>query len=194
MRLLICGAPGSGKGTQAPRIAAQLGIPAISTGDIFRGVAASGTKLGDELAAIMKAGQLIPDETTNKLLEERLAASDAAEGWLLDGYPRQIHQVHTLEDIMARSGTSLDAVIYLRVPDEELIERLLSRGAIVGRADDNITSITKRMEVFHEQTQPMLDFYAAQGTLREVDGHGLISEVEARIDEVLAKLGPVGVA
>jgi adenylate kinase len=136
----------------------------------------------------MKAGQLISDDITNRLVEERLAAADAAEGWLLDGYPRQLEQARTLEGMLQRSGTSLDAAIYLKVPDEVLIERLVRRGAIEGRADDNVASITKRMQVFHDQTAPMLDFYDAAGKLRTVDGLGTIPEVQSRIDDVLAAL------
>jgi adenylate kinase len=188
MRLLIMGAPGSGKGTQAPKIAERFGIPAISTGSIFRAVAASGTEFGDELAAMMNSGQLISDEITNRLLEERLAQPDAANGWLLDGYPRVIEQVHTLEEILERSNSKLDAAIYLEVPDQVLIDRLVKRGQIEGRADDNEETIKARMGVYHAKTEPALDFYAAQGVLLRVDGQGSLDEVAARVATALDAL------
>jgi adenylate kinase len=188
MRLLISGAPGSGKGTQASRIAERFGIPAISTGSIFRAEAASGTEFGNNLAAMMKTGQLIPDEVTNRLLEERLSQPDAASGWLLDGYPRVIEQAHTLEQIMARQGAGLDAVIYLKVDRDVVIDRLVKRGQLEGRSDDNEATIATRMDVYHDKTAPVLDYYAAAGKLVEIDGMGTVEEVASRIDTALAEL------
>lgn len=186
MRLLIMGPPGVGKGTQAHGIAAHYSVPAISTGDIFRANVREGTPLGLEVARIMAEGSYVPDEITDAIVADRLAQPDAAGGWLLDGYPRTVGQVAALDRIMADAATALDAVISLTCELDHLIERLLRRAEIEGRADDNEATIRRRMEVYAEATDPLLAIYRDRGLLVEVDGLGSIEEVASRIIEALA--------
>jgi adenylate kinase len=186
MRLLIMGPPGVGKGTQAQGVAAHYSVPAISTGDIFRANVREGTPLGLEVARIMAEGSYVPDEITDAIVAARLAQPDAAAGWLLDGYPRTVGQVAALDHILTDSATALDAVISLTCELDHLIERLLHRAAIEGRADDNEATIRRRMEVYAEATDPLLAIYRDRGLLVEVDGLGSIDEVAARIIEALA--------
>ncbi|MBE6477963.1 MAG: adenylate kinase [Propionibacteriaceae bacterium] len=181
MRLLIMGAPGAGKGTQAVGIAEHYGIPAISTGDIFRANVKQGTELGKQVSAIMAAGNYVPDELTEQIITNRLDEADAADGWLLDGFPRTLHQVEALGAYLAEHSAGLDAVICLDVDPEDLIARLLKRAGIEGRADDNEETIRHRMDVYLESTQPLLDTYEQQGLLVRVDGNGTVEEVGARI-------------
>lgn len=180
MRLLIMGAPGAGKGTQAPGIAAHYGIPAISTGDIFRANVKNKTPLGQQVEAIMAAGDYVPDALTEQIVADRLDQPDAAAGFLLDGFPRTLHQVASLDAYLADHGTALDAVLSLQVDTEALIARLLKRAQLEGRADDNEQTIRHRMAVYEQDTKPLLDHYAAQGLLVTVDGDGEIAEVSAR--------------
>ncbi len=186
MRLLIMGPPGVGKGTQAQGVAAHYSVPAISTGDIFRANVREGTPLGLEVARIMAEGSYVPDEITDAIVADRLAQPDAAAGWLLDGYPRTVGQVAALDHILTDSATALDAVISLTCELDHLIERLLHRAAIEGRADDNEATIRRRMEVYAEATDPLLAIYRDRGLLVEVDGLGSIEEVASRIIEALA--------
>lgn len=186
MRLLIMGPPGVGKGTQAQGIAAHYSVPAISTGDIFRANVREGTPLGVEVARIMAEGSYVPDEITDAIVADRLAQPDVAAGWLLDGYPRTVGQVAALDRILATSSASLDAVISLTCELDQLIQRLLNRAAIEGRADDNEATIRRRMEVYTEATDPLLAIYRDRGLLVEVDGLGTIEEVGSRIVEALA--------
>lgn len=181
MRLLIMGAPGAGKGTQARDVAAHYRIPAISTGDIFRSNVAAGTPLGRQVDQILKAGEYVPDELTEQIVIDRLEQPDAANGWLLDGFPRTLHQVDALDDYLDRRHQQLDAVISLEVDPEELITRLLKRATIEGRADDNEQTIRHRMQVYMESTQPLLDTYGSRGLVLRVDGVGTVEEVGARI-------------
>ena len=181
MRLIIMGPPGAGKGTQASRIAERYAIPAVSTGDIFRRNLADGTPLGEQAQAYMDAGEYVPDEVTNAMVADRLAADDASQGWLLDGYPRTIAQVRALDDIMAQSQTSLDAVLELVVDADIVIERLLKRAEIEGRSDDNADTIRRRMEVYLAETAPLAAEYASRGQLLRVDGLGSVDEVTERI-------------
>lgn len=179
------GAPGAGKGTQASRIAARYDIPAISTGSIFRQNITDGTPLGVQVKAIMDAGQLVSDEITDQIVADRLAQPDAANGWLLDGYPRNLHQVGALDE----AGHQVDAVISLVVDEESLIARLLKRAEIEGRSDDNEDTIRTRMQVYTADTEPLLQTYAERGLLVEVDGEGDIDEVtESVINELDAFL------
>jgi adenylate kinase len=187
MRLLLMGPPGAGKGTQAVRIAERLGIPTISTGDIFRRNLAEGTDLGRQAKVYMDAGEYVPDDVTNGMVADRLAQPDAAAGWLLDGYPRTLAQVDALDGMLAAAGTSLDAVVELTVDTEALVARLLRRAEIEGRADDNEATIRRRMEVYAEQTAPLTDTYSSRGLLRRVDGMGAIDEVTERIGAALAR-------
>lgn len=190
MRLLIMGPPGVGKGTQACGVATHYGVPAISTGEIFRAQVKGHTELGERVSAILAEGGYVPDEITNAIVADRIRQPDAADGWLLDGYPRTIGQVHALDDIIAADGQKLDAVISLVADCTLLTARLLKRAEIEGREDDNAETIRHRMEVYTEATDPLLATYRARGVLVEVDGLGTIEEVSNRITAALdAKLG-----
>ncbi|AXE38149.1 adenylate kinase [Acidipropionibacterium virtanenii] len=181
MRLLIIGAPGAGKGTQATAIAEHYGIPAVSTGDIFRANINNGTELGRKVESIMDAGELVPDEVTDAIVVDRLGADDAADGFLLDGYPRNLSQVTALDTYLSSEGLALDAVVSLEVDPELLTARLLKRAEIEGRADDNEETIRNRMAVYTSQTAPLIDHYRQVGLLVPVDGVGEIAEVRDRI-------------
>jgi adenylate kinase len=181
MRLLIMGPPGAGKGTQAKRIAEHYRIPAISTGDIFRAMKHADTPLARQVRAIMESGGYVSDEITNEIVQDRLAQGDCATGFLLDGYPRTLQQVRTLDDYLAETERPLDAVISLLADIDEVVARLIKRAEIDGRSDDNEETIRVRMQVYAEQTEPLLDVYRSRGLLVEVDGLGLIDEVSERV-------------
>lgn len=191
-RLLIVGPPGSGKGTQAAYIAEAFGIPAISTGDIFRHHITHKTELGLKVQAIVDAGDYVPDELTNQLVAQRLSESDCAKGFLLDGYPRTADQVRFLDELLAQDG-ALEAVVRLTADEDELVRRLTHRAHEQGRADDTEEAIRHRQNVYNEQTAPIIDIYRGRGLLVEVDGIGGVDEVAARIREALAARG-IGVA
>ncbi len=188
-RFLIVGPPGVGKGTQAARISETFGIPTISTGDIFRSNIAQGTDLGKQVKAIVDAGDYVPDSLTNALIEDRLQAADAAQGFLLDGYPRTPDQVQHLDALLAASGHSLDAVIRLLADREEIVRRLRKRALEQGRADDSEEAIRHRQEVYQRETEPVVAMYRERGVLLEVDGLGEIDEVTERIFSRLAERG-----
>jgi adenylate kinase len=188
-RLLIIGPPGSGKGTQAARISERLGVVAISTGDIFRANVKEETPLGVEAKKYIDAGNFVPDEVTNKMVRDRLLQEDVADGFLLDGYPRTSAQVDELDSILAEAGLELDVVLQLTADDDELVERLLKRAQIEGRADDNEEVIRHRLGLYHEQTQVVVDRYLDRGIVRSVDGLGDIDDVTER---VMATLEPTG--
>jgi adenylate kinase len=175
MRLLIVGPQGAGKGTQASLLAEHLGIPHISTGDIFRANVGAGTELGVLAKTYMDAGDLVPDEVTVAMVAARFDEPDAGRGFLLDGFPRTVPQADKLGEILIERGEGVDKVILLEVPDEILLERMLARG----RADDTAEAISRRLELYHTETKPLLDFYA--GKLVEIDGVGEIDEVQQRI-------------
>ena len=190
MRLLIMGPPGAGKGTQAKLIAEHYGIPAISTGDIFRAMKTADTPLARQVRDIMNSGGYVSDEITNQIVEERLAEPDCDRGFLLDGYPRTLAQVETLAAALAQRGTPLDVVLSLQADENEVVARLLKRAETEGRADDNEETIRVRQNVYAEQTAPLLDVYRGHGLLVEVDGLGEIAEVSERVFKALdAKLG-----
>jgi adenylate kinase len=190
MRLLIMGPPGAGKGTQAKRIAEHYGIPAISTGDIFRAMKTADTPLARQVRDIMDAGGYVSDEITNQIVAERLAQPDCDGGFLLDGYPRTLAQVETLDAALAERGTPLDAVLSLQADENEVVARLLKRAETEGRADDNEETIRVRQHVYAEQTAPLLDVYRGHGLLVEVDGLGKVDEVSERLFAALDdKLG-----
>jgi adenylate kinase len=188
-RLIIVGPPGAGKGTQAGRIASTFGIPAISTGDIFRKNVSEGTPLGQRAKAIMDAGEYVPDDLTNELVRDRLAESDAADGFLLDGYPRTPAQVEYLDALLAEHGTGIDAVVQLVAEQDALVSRLLNRAAEQGRADDNEQTIRRRQQVYQEQTAPLVAVYQERGLVVDVDGLGGVDEVGDRIAEALSARG-----
>lgn len=181
MRLILMGPPGAGKGTQAKVISARLGVPAISTGDIFRANVSQETQLGLEAKRYMDAGEYVPDEVTNAMVRSRIAEPDAEGGFLLDGYPRTVAQVEELDAMLAGSGYELDAVVVLTVDREELVARLLKRAEIEGRPDDTEEVIRKRQQVYADQTAPLIEVYGERGLLREVDGMGSVDEVSARV-------------
>ncbi len=181
MRLIIMGPPGAGKGTQAKFIAEHFAIPAISTGDIFRVNVSEGTPLGVEAQKFMDAGEYVPDEVTNLMVRNRIDEVDAIPGFLLDGYPRTLAQVTELDDMIAFTGHRLDAVVVLTVDPEEIVQRLLQRAQVEGRADDTEDVIRRRQEIYTEQTAPLIDVYRDRGLLVEVDGMGEVDEVTKRI-------------
>jgi adenylate kinase len=181
MRLILMGPPGAGKGTQATVVADHFGIPAISTGDIFRANVDRGTPLGVEAKKYMDAGEYVPDEVTNKMVRNRIDEPDAVPGFLLDGYPRTTAQVDELDGMIAFTGHKLDAAVVLTVEEDELVQRLLQRAITDGRTDDTEDVIRRRQEVYAEQTEPLIELYRARGVLVEVDGMGEVDEVTARI-------------
>ncbi len=188
MRLIIMGPPGAGKGTQAKFIAEHYGVPAISTGDIFRANVSEGTPLGVDAKRYMDAGEYVPDEVTNAMVRNRLAEDDARRGFLLDGYPRTVAQVEELDQMLADLGESLDAVLVLTVDAEELVQRLLQRAQVEGRADDTEDVIRRRQEIYTEQTAPLIDVYRDRGLLVEVDGMGEVAEVSERLFAALDRV------
>ncbi|WP_210479758.1 adenylate kinase [Naasia sp. SYSU D00948] len=188
-RLLIIGPPGAGKGTQAARLSVRLDVPAVSTGDIFRDNVRNGTELGVLAKSYMDRGEYVPDSVTDDLVKDRLSAADATGGFLLDGYPRTIAQVRSLDEYLAERGESLDAVIQLTADHEETVQRLLRRAKEQGRSDDTEDVIRRRLEVYAEQTAPLIDLFASRGVLVSVDGLGSIDEVTDRIVQALDGLG-----
>lgn len=192
MRLLIMGPPGAGKGTQASSIADHYGIVTISTGQLFRDNIQLGTPLGKQIEALIAGGNLVPDEVTNQMVFQRLASPDVKKrgGFLLDGYPRTLEQVEALDGELVRSRRKLQAVIALVADPTQLVERLLKRAEIEGRADDNADSIRHRIDVYHAETAPLLEVYRERGLLVEVDAMGAVEDVRTRITNALdAKLG-----
>ena len=192
MRLLILGPPGAGKGTQAALIAGHRGIPAISTGDIFRANIKGETELGLQVQAILASGGYVPDEVTNAIVRDRLGEADAGEGFLLDGYPRTPGQVEALDEMLSDHGVALDAVLELTVDTDEVVARLLQRAQEQGRIDDTEDVIRERMRLYAEETAPLARIYRERGLLCQVDGMGTVDEVTARIDATLDDVAPEG--
>ena len=184
-RLLLIGMPGAGKGTQAERLSHAYGIPAISTGDIFRHNVKNETELGKQAKAFMDRGEYVPDSLTNALVRDRLSHEDAKNGFLLDGYPRTADQVAELDDILSSMGEKLDAVVNITANTDEVVKRLLNRAKEQGRADDTEDVIRRRLEVYEEQTAPLIAIYESRGLVRTVDGLGEVDEVTARIVDTL---------
>jgi len=193
-RLLIVGPQGSGKGTQGVRIAEAYGIPEISTGDIFRANIKEGTELGLKVKAITDAGNLVSDELTGEIVRDRLSQPDAADGFLLDGYPRNIAQLHHLDEFLAERGESLDAVIELAVPREESLKRIALRAAEQGRSDDTEEAIAHRLDIYERQTAPLLAVYGERGIVETIDGVGSLDEITERILAALEARGLVRTA
>ena len=179
MRIVLLGPPGAGKGTQAVKLASDLGVPQISTGDLFRHNIDAGTPLGLQAKQYLDAGDLVPASLTNALVDDRLNDADVAKGFILDGFPRSVEQAEALNDMLKRRGLKLDAVLEFRVPEDELVDRLQGRG----RADDTEDVIRNRMKVYRDETAPLLDFY--QGELHTVDAVGTLDDVFARALQAL---------
>ncbi len=175
------GPPGAGKGTQAKFVAQHFGIPAISTGDIFRANVSQGTPLGKEAQRYMDSGEYVPDEITNSMVRNRIDEPDAEPGFLLDGYPRTLAQVEELDGMIGFTGHRLDAVVVLTVDDDVLVQRLLQRAALEGRADDTEDVIRRRQELYSEQTAPLIEVYRDRDILIEVDGLGEVDDVTQRV-------------
>ena len=188
-RLLIVGPQGSGKGTQGVRIAQAFGIPAISTGDVFRAAVAAGSDLGNQVKAIIEGGDLVSDELTSAVVRDRLSQPDAQGGFLLDGYPRNINQVSHLDEFLEGRDESLDAVIELTVPRDESIARLSLRAKEQGRTDDTEAVIANRLAIYERETAPILGVYRARGIVDAVDGVGSLDEIAARIVAALEARG-----
>ena len=186
MRIVLMGPPGAGKGTQAVKIAESLQVPHISTGEIFRANLAAGTPLGLEAKRYMESGEYVPDEVTNSMVASRLAEADAADGFILDGYPRTLAQVDELDGMLAGLNTHLDKVVEITANTDEVVARLLNRATEQGRADDTEEVIRRRMDVYSEQTEPLVRVYDERGLLVKVDGMGSMDEVTGRL---LAALG-----
>lgn len=186
MRVVLMGPPGAGKGTQAQIVAARLGVPHVSTGDIFRANVAGGTPLGVEAQRYMDAGEYVPDGVTNAMVRDRLSQDDARPGFLLDGYPRTVEQVLELDAMLDSAGQHLDVVLELTVDVDEVVGRLVKRAAEQGRSDDSEAVIRRRLEIYGEQTAPLTRTYHERGLLRQVYGQGSIEDVTARILEALA--------
>lgn len=184
-RVILIGPPGAGKGTQAKMLAEKLDIPAISTGEIFRSHISRQTELGVLAQSYIKNGNLVPDEVTDALVRDRLGEADAVAGFLLDGYPRNVHQVEALDAILSDSGPALDAVVELTVPDGDIMGRLLRRAGLENRADDTEEVIAHRIALYHRETEPLMSVYRERGILLNVDGRGTIAEVLTRLTEEL---------
>ena len=185
MRLVLLGPPGSGKGTQAARLKVELGVPHISTGDMLRAAVAAGTPTGLKAKAVMDAGKLVSDDILLAMLEERLSQDDVKNGFILDGYPRNVAQAEALGQLLSKIGQPLDAVVKLNVPDEVIIDRVEIRFKAEHRKDDDPAVVRDRLKVYAEQTAPVADFFAKRGQLQVVDGVGELDEVTARVKRAL---------
>ncbi|MEU8568098.1 adenylate kinase [Streptomyces pathocidini] len=213
MRIVLVGPPGAGKGTQAAYLATNLSIPHISTGDLFRANMSQGTPLGEQAKQYMNAGELVPDEVTIGMAKDRLEEADAVEGFLLDGFPRNLNQAKALDEILLERGIALDAVLDLEVPEDEVVKRIAGRrtcrsnsahtfhveykkpkvegvcdecgGELYQREDDSEETVRRRLEVYHRETEPIIDYYQAQGLVVTISALGKVSEVTQRAMEAL---------
>lgn len=192
MRLVLLGAPGSGKGTQAARLKEHLQVPHISTGDLLRAEVAAGSKLGREAKEVMASGNLVSDAILLGMLEDRFSRADTANGFILDGYPRNLAQAAALDQLLGRIGQPMDFAVQLEVPIDLLVERIAGRAAAEGRADDSPESVRTRLDVYECQTAPVIDFYRQHGQLTVVDGVGSLDDVFSRIVEKLVPAHEVG--
>ncbi|SMO63528.1 adenylate kinase [Gracilimonas mengyeensis] len=183
MNIILFGPPGAGKGTQAKLLQDEYSIPHLSTGDIFRSAIKNKTPLGVKVKSILDAGELVPDQTVVDLVADELNKEKYQEGYILDGFPRTVVQAEAFDDFLEKNDDNLDAFISLTVPEEELIKRILSRGE--GRSDDTEEKIKTRLEVYREETKPVLDHYEEQDKVREINGQGSIDEIFNRIKAVL---------
>jgi adenylate kinase len=185
--VVFFGPPGSGKGTQASRLAASLGVPQISTGDLLRSHVARGTALGRVAKPIMESGALVPDDLVTKMLKERLAEPDAKAGAIFDGYPRTVAQANSLEALLQDARGRVDAVLFIDVPDATLVDRLLKRADLEGRADDTKETIAERLRVYREKTAPLADLYRQAGLLVTIDGDRAVETVAADVAAALTR-------
>jgi adenylate kinase len=185
MRLILMGPPGAGKGTQARIVADHFGIPAISTGDIFRTNVSNGTPLGTKAQEYMDQGEYVPDEITNLMVRNRIDEPDAEPGFLLDGYPRTLSQVEELDGMIKHTGHALDAAVVLTVDRDEIVARLLHRAQVEGRTDDTEDVVRRRQAVYGEQTEPLIEVYRQRNLVHEIDGMGEVEDVTKRIFDAL---------
>jgi adenylate kinase len=192
MRLVLLGPPGSGKGTQATRLKEHLQVPHISTGDLLRAEVAAGSRLGLEAKEVMARGDLVSDAILLGMLEDRVSRADTANGFILDGYPRNLAQASALGELLARIGQPMDCAVQLDVDSELLIQRIAGRAKAEGRADDNPESVRKRLDIYTEQTAPVVEYYRQHGMLTVVDGVGTLDDVFTRILEAIAPVREVG--
>jgi adenylate kinase len=189
VNLLVLGPQGAGKGTQAKRISSEYDIPHVSTGDMFRAAQAEGTEFGKQVGAIMASGRLVPDELTIATIEERLSRPDAQGGFALDGFPRTLAQAEALDAMLGAIGRGLDAILFFDVPDAVGMERALSRAALESRADDTPEVIARRLAVYHEETEPIVEYYRATGKLVPLHAERSIDDVWSEIESALHMLG-----
>ncbi|MDH5830506.1 adenylate kinase [Luteimonas sp. M1R5S18] len=192
MRLVLLGAPGSGKGTQAARLKEYLQVPHISTGDLLRAEVAAGSPLGLQAKEVMARGDLVSDEILLGMLRDRFSRDDTRAGFILDGYPRNLAQAAALDELLASLGQKFDAAVQLTVDNEQIVERLAGRAKAEGRADDAPDSVRKRLQVYDQQTAPVIEFYRQHGQLTVVDGVGSLEAVFNRIVEAIAPEKAVG--
>ena len=188
MNLLVLGPQGAGKGTQAKRISAEYEIPHVATGDMFRAEVAADSELGREVGAIMARGDLVPDETTIAIIEKRLSEPDASGGFVLDGFPRNIAQAQALDTMLGTIGRVLDAILFFAVSDEIGMERALSRAALEGRADDTREVIARRLEIYHRETEPIIEHYRTTGKLIPLHADRSIEQVWSEISNALQQV------
>jgi adenylate kinase len=189
MNLLVLGPQGAGKGTQAKRIATEYALPHVSTGDMFRAAVAEQTELGKRVEPILAAGELVPDELTIALIRERLDRADAAAGFVLDGFPRNLAQAEALDATLGEIGRSLDAILFFDLADDVVTERMLGRAKAEGRADDTPEVIARRLAIYHEQTEPVVEHYRVTGRLVPLHAERSIEEVWSEVQAALEQLG-----
>ena len=185
-RLVLLGAPGAGKGTQAARLVGKLGVPKISTGDLLREAVAAGSELGLRVRGTMERGELVSDEIVIELVRERLARPDAGRGFVLDGFPRTVKQAEALDRLLGELGTGLQRCVALQVDEDAVVERLVKRAELEGRSDDRPETIRNRIRVYRRDTAPLIDYYRGRSLLREIDGMGSVEQVQQAIEEALA--------
>jgi adenylate kinase len=188
LNLLVLGPQGAGKGTQAKRISAEYEIPQVATGDMFRAEVAADSELGREVGAIMARGDLVPDETTIAIIEKRLSEPDASEGFVLDGFPRNLAQAQALDTMLGNIGRVLDAILFFAVSDEIGMERALSRAALEARADDTREVIARRLEIYHRETEPIVEHYRTTGKLIPLHADRSIEQVWSEISSALQQV------
>lgn len=189
MNILLLGPQGSGKGTQARRIASEYGIPHVSTGELFRAAVASGSELGRRVEPILESGQLVPDDLTIEVIRERLASDDAHDGFILDGFPRTMAQAEALDGLLSEIGRELDVVLYFQVDDEVAFERIRTRAEQERRTDDDPEVTRRRLEIYHRETEPLADYYRAKDVLVPIRADRSIPEVWTEIADALERIG-----